>query len=144
MRLSASIAAVLFAAVAASQCGGGTGGGQAADAIAPAPSNASVSVEVRIAQYKYYPDTVRVKVGQVIRWTNEDNVGHTVTFTKADTAPKAITSRAQLLALNRPKELYSSKLFAQGETWVARFDRPGKFAYICDPHPYMTAVVLVE
>lgn len=144
MRVSASIAAAVFAAVAVSQCGGGATGARSADAIAPAPANAAISHEVRIAQYKFVPDTIRVKVGQVIRWTNEDNVGHTVTFTKADTAPKAITSRAQLLALNRPKELYSSKLFGQAETWVARFDQPGRFAYICDPHPYMRAVVVVE
>lgn len=144
MRVSASIAGVLLAAAAVTQCGGGTAGGKAADAINPAPASATATLEVRIAQYKYIPETAHVAIGQVIRWINEDNVGHTVTFTKADTAPKAITSRAQLMSLNRPKQLYSSKLFNLAESWVAKFDRPGQFAYICDPHPYMTGVVVVQ
>lgn len=45
---------------------------------------------------------------------------------------------------NRPKELFASALFDQGESWTARFDKPGRYAYICDPHPYMKAVVIVE
>jgi plastocyanin len=55
-----------------------------------------------------------------------------------------MASRAELLALNRPRELYSSRLFAQGESWSAKFDKPGRYAYICDPHPYMRGVVVVR
>lgn len=145
MRVSGSIAVAVVAALASSQCGGKTVSTQVADAIVPAPANATIAHDVRIVQYKFQPETVLVSVGQVIRWTNEDNVGHTVTFTAADTGPKRpITSRAQLMTLNRPQQLYSSKLFGQGESWVAKFDKPGRFAYICDPHPYMRAVVVVQ
>ena len=145
MRVFATIAVAVCAAVASTQCGGGAAtAAQTADAINPAPTGVQASIAVRVVEYKFQPDTVRVKVGQVIRWTNEDNVGHTVTFSAADTAPKRITSRSQLMGLNRPKQLYSSKLFAQGESWSAKFDKPGRFAYICDPHPYMRAVVIVE
>lgn len=145
MRVFGPIAVAVCAAVASSQCGsGGASAAVTADAINPAPSGVQANLAVRVAEYKFIPDTVRVAVGQVIRWTNEDNVGHTVTFTHADTAPRRITSRAQLMGLNRPKELYSSKLFNQGESWSAKFDQPGTFAYICDPHPYMKAVVIVQ
>jgi plastocyanin len=146
VRVFGTIAVALSAAIATSQCGGGgAAAAHVAAAINPAPSNVSASASVRIAQYKFIPETVHVSVGQVIRWTNEDNVGHTVTFTAADTGPKKpITSRAELMGLNRPQELYSSKLFGQGESWSAKFDKPGKFAYICDPHPYMRAVVIVQ
>ena len=149
MRVSGSIAVVVFTALATSQCGGGaaaSGGARVADAISPAPNNAVVTVQAKIAQYKFSPETIHVAVGQVVRWTNEDNVGHTVTFSAAtDTGPrKPITSRAQLMGLNRPQQLYSSRLFNQNESWAAKFDRPGRYAYICDPHPYMKAVVVVE
>lgn len=146
MRVSGSIVVAVFTALASSQCGGAqTGGAAVTNAIAPAPASATVNVQARIAQYKFIPETIHVAVGQVVRWTNEDNVGHTVTFTAADTGPrKPITSRAQLMGLNRPQQLYSSKLFMQNESWTAKFDKPGRFAYICDPHPYMRAVVVVE
>ena len=146
MHVSRSIAVALFAAVASSQCGGKTAGAtQSFNAIVPAPANSAVAVQVRIVQYKFMPETIHVAVGQVVRWSNEDNVGHTITFTAADTGPKRpLTSRSQLLELNRPKQLYSSKLFNQGESWMAKFDKPGRFAYVCDPHPYMRAVVVVD
>lgn len=146
MRLSGSIVVAVFTALASSQCGGAqTGGAAVRDAIAPAPASATVNVQARITQYKFIPETIHVSVGQVVRWTNEDNVGHTITFTAVDTGPKKpITSRAQLMGLNRPQQLYSSKLFTQNESWTAKFDKPGRFAYICDPHPYMRAVVVVE
>lgn len=149
MRVSGSIAVAVFAALATLQCGGSgggaSGGARVADAISPAPNSAAVTVQARIAQYKFIPETIHVAVGQVVRWTNEDNVGHTVTFTAADTGPKKpITSRAQIMGLNRPAQLYSSRLFNQNESWAAKFDRPGRYAYICDPHPYMKAVVVVE
>jgi plastocyanin len=46
--------------------------------------------------------------------------------------------------MNRPKEMYASALFEKGESWTAKFDKAGKFAYICDPHPFMKAVIIVE
>lgn len=149
MRVSRSIAVALFAAVASSQCGGKTAAGTqavtASTAITAVSASAAAAVEIRISQYKFLPETVHVAVGQVVRWTNEDNVGHTVTFTAVDTGPKKpITSRTQLMELNRPKMLFSSRLFAQGESFSAKFDKAGRFAYICDPHPYMRAVIVVD
>ena len=145
MRVSGSLVVAVFAAVASLQCGGG--GAKAsttAAAIAPAPNTTAANSQIRISEYKFWPDTVRVHVGQTIRWTNEDNVKHNVRFTAADTAKKEIKSRAELLAQNRPKELFASALFDQGESWTAKFDKPGRFAYICDPHPFMKAVIIVE
>jgi plastocyanin len=135
------------AAIASSSCGGGgTKSGASAAAIAPAPNTTAANAQIRIADYKFIPDTVRVRVGQVIRWTNEDNIGHNVRFTAAtDTGPaKPIKNRAELMAMNRPKEMYASALFEKGESWTAKFDKAGKFAYICDPHPFMKAVIIVE
>lgn len=145
LKTAAVLATVCFVSV---QCGGGATQGaakQSAGGISPANASAPVTAEIEISQYKYTPDTLRVAVGSVVRWTNRDNIGHTVTFTAADTGPKrAIRSRAEIMELSRPSELYSSKLFSEGQTFMAKFDRPGRFAYICDPHPYMKAVVVVQ
>jgi plastocyanin len=144
-------AVALLAAVGfvSAQCGGGarsaTGERVSAGGISPASSSAEATSKVEIKEYKYIPETLHVKVGSVVRWTNFDNVGHTVTFTAADTGPKRpIRSRAEIMELNRPTELYSSRLFDAKETFTVRFDRAGRFKYICDPHPYMKAVVIVE
>jgi hypothetical protein len=56
---------------------------------------------------------------------------------------KQIKSR-QSCSPEPPKELFASALFDQGESWTAKFDKPGRFAYICDPHPFMKAVIIVE
>ena len=147
MRVSSPQAVALLAAVAifSVHCGGKTGVKQTAGGISPARSDAPVTAEVQISQYKFTPDTIRVAVGSVIRWTNHDNVGHTVTFTAADTGRRRpMRSRAEVMQMNRPSELYSSRLFSEGQTFTAKFDQPGRFAYICDPHPYMKAVVVVQ
>jgi plastocyanin len=134
------------AAIASLQCGGGTSAKAAvSDAVTPMDNTVSVNAQVRLSEYKFSPETVHVKVGQVVRWTNSDNVKHNVRFVAADTAPhKPIASRSELMGLNRPKELYASKLFGQGESWTAKFDKPGRYAYICDPHPYMRAMIVVD
>lgn len=145
LRTVALLAAVGFVSA---QCGGAKsagGGRQSAGGISPASSSVTPTAKVEIKQYKYYPETLHVQIGSVVRWTNFDNVGHTVTFTAADTGPKRpMRSRSEALELNRPTELYSSKLFKENETFTVKFDRAGRFGYICDPHPYMKAVVIVE
>lgn len=146
MRLS--LMAVACAAIVSLQCSSGSAAaksGATADAISPMANTTTANSQIQIREYKFWPDTVRVHVGEVVRWTNTDNVKHNVRFTSTDTIPnKPITSRAELLAMNRPKELYASALFDQGESWTAKFDKPGRFAYICDPHPFMKAVIIVE
>ena len=146
MSVSRSLMVAVCAAIAGLSCGGGTKtAAVSAEAISPASATAAANAAIKIADYKFIPDTVRIHVGQIVRWTNTDNIKHNVRFTAAGTGPaKPITSRAQLMEQNRPKELYASALFDQGESWTARFDKPGRFAYICDPHPFMKAVIIVE
>lgn len=85
---------------------------------------ADSTVEVRIEGYKYLPAEVRIKAGDSVRWTNhEKRTSHSVLF---------------------PAEggLESERLFPD-ESWQRRFDRPGRYAYHCGPHPEMEGVVLV-
>ncbi len=79
---------------------------------------------VRIAQLRFQTDTVAVAAGQSVRWVNDDEVAHTVTFTDARVA--------------------SSDTLPRGGAFTVRFDRPGTYAYHCTPHPFMRGVVIVR
>lgn len=95
---------------------GATGSG------APAGAD-SAAARVEIRQVAFTPREVRVHAGQTVEWVNHDPTVHTVT---ADDGS------------------WSSQLLAEGKTFSHRFDRPGRYAYHCLPHPMMTAVVVVE
>lgn len=80
--------------------------------------------EVRIEGYQFLPRDVSIKAGDSVRWTNhEKRTSHSVLF---------------------PAEggLESERLFPD-ESWQRRFDRPGRYAYHCGPHPEMEGAVLV-
>ncbi|HLO63856.1 MAG TPA: plastocyanin/azurin family copper-binding protein [Azonexus sp.] len=80
--------------------------------------------EVGIAGYKFGPLEVSIKVGDSVRWTNhEKRTSHSVVF---------------------PAEggLESPRMFPD-ESWVRRFEKPGRYDYHCGPHPEMKGVVVV-
>jgi len=62
------------------------------------------------------PDTLRVKAGSTIRWTNYDSVEHNVT------------------SENGPQK-FASKTFGEGETFEIKATRPGVIHYLCTIHP---------
>lgn len=80
---------------------------------------------ITIKDYKYGPETLTVKKGTTVTWTNQDSVGHTVT--------------ANDTSQGGP----DSKLLKKGETFSYTFDEVGEFPYFCAPHPYMKASVTV-
>ena len=85
---------------------------------APAPS---APVREGIVQVAYRniaiaPDTLRVKVGTTIRWTNYDPVDHNVT---SEGGPQKFTS----------------KDFGEGGTFEIRALKPGVIHYECTIHP---------
>lgn len=85
---------------------------------------AQTVVDVRVADYRFDPPAVSIKVGDSVRWTNhEKRTSHSVQF---------------------PDEngLESDRLFPD-ESWLRRFDKPGRYAYQCGPHPEMKGEVLV-
>lgn len=79
---------------------------------------------VHIAQLRFQTDTVVIQPGQSVRWVNDDEVVHTVTF--ADAA------------------VGSSPEIARQGMFTRRFDRPGTYPYACTPHPFMRGVVIVK
>ncbi len=84
------------------------------------PEGAAV---VKIAQYKFATDTVRIAAGATVVWANDDVAEHTVTFDGTEPGSPTI---------------------APGGTFSHRFDRPGTYPYHCTPHPFMKGVVIVR
>jgi plastocyanin len=93
-------------------------------ALASFPVFAQQTVTVSIQQYRYQPNEVRIKVGDTVKWINrEKRTSHSVLF---------------------PSEGgRESERFFPDESWQRRFEKPGRYAYQCGPHPEMTGVVVV-
>lgn len=73
-------------------------------------------VEVKMQNIAFSPATVQAKVGQTIKWTNEDAVDHNV-----------IGSGAQ--------SFRSPSAFGQGGTFSVKLTKPGTIKFICSLHP---------
>jgi len=82
------------------------------------------ATQVRIEDFAFSPANIVVDVGTTVTWTNEDNIGHTVTSDDGD-------------------ELDSS-LLDQDDTYSYTFDEPGEYFYHCTPHPNMQGLVTVR
>jgi plastocyanin len=73
-------------------------------------------VQVAYRNIAINPDTVRVKVGTTIRWTNYDPVEHNVT---SESGPQK----------------FASKDFSEGHTVEFKMTKPGVIHYECTIHP---------
>ncbi|MGH2913314.1 MAG: cupredoxin domain-containing protein [Solirubrobacteraceae bacterium] len=83
------------------------------------PSNAPVQsglVKIKYHEISIEPDTLRVKVGSTIEWSNEDPVDHNVT------------------SASGPQK-FASKNFGEGGTFKITVTKPGLIDYRCTLHP---------
>lgn len=93
-------------------------------ALASAFADAA-TVEVRMENYAFVPASVTIRVGDTVRWVNaEKRTSHSILFIG-------------------PGGFESDRLFTD-DAYERRFDRPGRYAYTCGPHPEMRGVVVVE
>jgi len=76
----------------------------------------SGTVQIAYRNITIAPDTVRVKVGSTIRWTNLDDVVHNVTS-------------------ERGPQKFASKDFGEGGTFSIKTTKPGVINYECTIHP---------
>ena len=102
-------------------------GGEDQEAVLAAPlPPAGLSMRVEVAKFKYVPKTVEVRTGGTVTWTNRDSAPHT--STSDDGA----------------MEDFDTRRYDGGERARVRFDQPGRFAYYCRFHPFMTGTVEVS
>ena len=89
------------------------------------PTTAPVSTgnSVTIANFAFSPQTLMVKVGTKVTWTNKDKVTHTVTADKG---------------------AFSSGPLAPGNSFSFTFTQAGTYSYHCSIHPFMMATIVVQ
>lgn len=81
------------------------------------------SVRVPIRDFEFGVQRLVVQPGTTVIWVNEGEVPHTAT---SDT------------------DAWTSPLLAPGESYARVFNDPGEHPYHCQPHPFMTATVVVQ
>ena len=81
------------------------------------------STVVLIRSFTFEPFEVRVRPGERVTWINCDLEPHTSTADNGE---------------------WSSPLLATGQVFTQTFAAVGQFEYHCEPHPFMTGLVIVE
>jgi len=92
--------------------------------VASQGSKSSTLVEVKIDNFSFSPTPVTVPVGTTIKWTNHDDIPHTV--------------------VSDDKSTFRSKPMDTDETFTYTFTKPGTYTYFCSIHPKMVAKVVVQ
>ena len=82
----------------------------------------------------YSPNPIQAKVGQEVKWTNDDSAFHTVTSGTTGAPDGKFDS-----GLQGP-----TALTAKGKTFEHTFDAAGEYPYFCTLHPAMVGTVTVS
>lgn len=81
------------------------------------------TAEVKIDNFAFGPQSLTVKVGTTVTWTNRDDIPHTVVSADG---------------------VFKSKARDTDETFSFKFDKAGTYSYFCSLHPKMTGQVVVQ
>ncbi len=107
----------------AAPAAGGVEVGILAGSWEPQPLDAADEFAETEAPADYEVNVLTVPVGTTVTWVNQDEQLHTVTEVGG---------------------AFDSGFLREGESWSFTFDTPGEFEYLCTPHPWMRAKVVVE
>ena len=110
---------------APSNSGAGNGGGGPGTAVVSGRGTPSVAVAAT-DQLKFSPAIAPVHVGQIVEWTVDGTMTHTVTFLSANAS-----------CLSDPQ-------LEPGSSWEVKFTQAGTYDYKCTIHPGMTGTVTVS
>src|SRR5215212_1724682 len=104
---------------------GAYGGNSDTDATAESSAGAGAgdTVTIKMESIQFSPKSMTAKVGQTVKWENEDTVDHNVTADKG--------------------EDFKSKDFGQGGTYAYKLDEAGTIEYECTLHPGMVGTIKV-
>ena len=108
------IAAAIFGAIVGSGLAGGV-------LVARAQTSSSA---VAIHNFTFGPQTLTVKAGTTVTWTNKDDIPH------------GIASDNNAFA--------KSKALDTDDSYSFTFTTPGTYKYFCYVHPHMTGTIVVQ
>jgi amicyanin len=77
---------------------------------------------IKIGNFTFGPQELKVKVGTTVTWTNDDDIPHTVVS---------------------PNN-FRSKALDSEDKYSFTFTTPGTYKYFCSLHPHMTGKIVVE
>ena len=87
----------------------------------PAPEQPAM--EVKIDNFSFGPNELKVAVGTTVTWTNRDDIPHTVVSNDG---------------------VFKSKVLDTDEKYSFTFSKAGAYPYFCSIHPKMTGTVVVK
>jgi plastocyanin len=122
-RIVLGLCAVLALALGLAACGGGDDNGGGSTSTTSAASSSGGEVEIKMQNIQFAPKDTTVKVGQKVKWVNEDSTDHNVT---ADSGAD-----------------FKSDDFGKGASFEFTADKAGTIKYECTLHPGMTATLNV-
>ena len=90
--------------------------------LLPVATARAEDTDVHIDNFVFQPPLLNVKVGTTIKWTNRDDIPHTVVC---------------------PGKFRSKTMDTDG-TFEFTFTAAGEYKYFCSLHPHMTGTIKVE
>jgi plastocyanin len=75
----------------------------------------------------YSPNPVEVKIGDTVKWINQDTLPHTASSGQP----------------GDPESSIAADILVEGETYSITFDHPGIYPYFCILHPNMVGTAIV-
>ncbi|MGH2739752.1 MAG: cupredoxin domain-containing protein [Actinomycetota bacterium] len=82
---------------------------------------------ITVEAFQFKPSPLEVVAGTAVVWTNNDDIGHTVTAGAPDD----------------PDGLFDGPLDGQGATFSFTFEEAGTYRYFCSIHPSMLGEIRV-
>jgi plastocyanin len=114
---------LLFFLITSIGCSGTTAmTGMTTSATTGTASTPASGTDVTIQSNAFNPDSLTIKVGETVTWTNKDSYAHTVTSDKG---------------------VFDSGNIASGATFSFTFNTEGTYGYHCSIHTSMTAKIIV-
>lgn len=95
----------------------------AQSAIAATQDAKTAPVEVKIDNFSFTPATITIPAGTTVRWTNRDDIPHTVVS---------------------DDQKFQSKALDTDDQYSYTFTKAGTYGYFCSIHPKMTGKVIVQ
>ncbi len=93
--------------------------------VQPAQAQAAAATHpVAIANFTFAPQTLTVKAGATVTWTNKDDIPHGIAW----------------IGNGLPR----SKALDTDDSYSLTFTAPGTYKYFCYIHPHMTGTIVVE
>ena len=88
-----------------------------------AASARAADVDVKIDNFVFTPQTLTIKPGTTVTWTNGDDIPHSLVASQ--------------------QGLFRSRAMDTGETFRFTFTSAGTFEYFCGLHPHMKGMIVV-